>query len=44
MTPVTAEIFLVVGFTLSAGGSTWNLGEIDGPEGPALIQVEAACL
>lgn len=44
MTPVTAEIFLVIDFTLSAGGSTWNLGAISGPEGPALIQHEAACL
>lgn len=44
MTPVTAEIYLVVGFTLFAGGSTWNLGEINGPEGSVLIQLEAASL
>lgn len=41
MTPVTAETYLVVGFTLSVAGSTWNLGEIDGPEGPVLTQFHA---
>lgn len=42
MTPVTAETHLVVGFTLSADGTMWNSGEIDGPEGPVLTQLQSA--
>lgn len=44
MTPVTAEMYLMVVFTLSADGSAWNLGEINGPEGSILVQLQAACL
>lgn len=34
----------MVGFTLSADGTTWNSGEVDGPEGPVLTQLQAAWL
>lgn len=44
MTPDTAETYLMVGFTLSADGSTQNLGEIYGHEGPVLMQLQAAFL
>lgn len=41
MTPVTAEINLLEGFTLSADGPGWNPGEA---EGPVLTKLQASWL